>query len=188
MQAADDDLGAAFARLRQSLRSYLRRRVPDPAQAEDLLQDVFVKALASQQAGRHIDNLTGWLYAAARTAVADHYRSAGVSMEALDDEMPSAELDDMRMHQALSACLRPFVDQLAPRYREALIATDFEGETMRSVAERQGVSVSAIKSRVARARAMLKDKVLACCHVEITDATVSDYHRISSSSCGGKCT
>jgi RNA polymerase sigma-70 factor (ECF subfamily) len=188
MLVAEDDLGAAFSRLRQSLRSYLRRRVSDPAQAEDLLQDVFVKALASQQAGRRFDNLTGWLYAAARTTVADYYRSAGVSMEELDDETPNVELDDMRMHQALSSCLRPFVDQLAPRYREALIATDFEGETMRSFAEKQGVSVSAIKSRVVRARAMLKDKVLACCHVEITDATVSDYHRISSSNCGGKCT
>lgn len=73
MHRTTEDLGASFARLRQSLRSYLRRRIPDPTQAEDLLQDVFVKALASQQTGRSIENLTGWLYVATRTTLVDHY-------------------------------------------------------------------------------------------------------------------
>ena len=187
MNPTTEDLGAVFARLRQSLHSYLRRRIPDPTQAEDLLHDVFVKALASQQAGRRIENLTGWLYAAARTTLADHYRATGTPMEMLDDDMPSAEVDDLRMHQELSSCLRPFVEQLAPIYRETLIATDFQGETMRSLAEKQKVSVSAVKSRVVRARAMLKEKLLACCHVEMADALVSDFHRISSSNCDGKC-
>ena len=187
MHPTTEDLGAAFARLRQSLRSYLRRRISDPAQADDLLQDVFVKALTSQQAGRRIENLTGWLYAATRTTLADYYRTTRTTMKKLDDDMPSAVADDLRMHQELATCLRSFVKQLAPLYRDTLIATDFQGETMRSLAEAQGVSVSAIKSRAARARLMLKEKLLACCHVEISGGFVSDYKQVASSECSGKC-
>jgi DNA-directed RNA polymerase specialized sigma24 family protein len=51
-----EDLGDAFGSLQQSLRSYLRRRLHDPVQAEDLLQDIFVKGLTSERAGRRINN------------------------------------------------------------------------------------------------------------------------------------
>jgi len=183
MHPTTEDLGAAFARLRQSLLNYLLRRIPDPSQADDLLQDVFVKALASQQAGRRIDNLTGWLYAATRTTLADHYRLTGRPVEMLDDDIPSAEVDDLRMHQELSSCLQPLVEQLAPLYRDTLIATDFQGATMRSLAETQGVSTSAIKSRVARARVMLKERLLTCCQVEISGGFVSDYQQITPYEC-----
>lgn len=59
---------------------------------------------------------------------------------------------------------------------------------MRTLAEQQQVSVSAIKSRASRARVMLKEKLLECCHIEMTDGLVSDYHRISPTRCGEKCT
>jgi RNA polymerase sigma-70 factor, ECF subfamily len=186
-QKTTEDLGATFALLRQSLRSYLRRRIPNAERAEDLLQDVFVKALASERAGHRVENVTGWLYAVARTTLVDYYRASGAPMETIDENIPNFETDDMRLHQELSACLKPFVEQLAPIYRDTLIATDFQGETMRSLAEKHKVSVSAIKSRASRARTMLKEKLLACCNVEMADGVVSDYHRLSPSSCGGKC-
>lgn len=181
------DLAAAFARLRNTLRSYMRRRISDPAQAEDVLQDVFMKALAAQRAGRRVESLTGWLYAAARTTLADYYRAKGVPTEALDDHIPNAEVDDLQLHQELALCLRPFVEDIAPLYKETLLATEFHGQTMRSLAQAQGVSISAIKSRAARARAMLKAKLLACCHVEMADGLVSDYKCRAPSECSGKC-
>jgi RNA polymerase sigma-70 factor, ECF subfamily len=179
----DEDLGAAFARLKQSLRGYLRKRTHDDVLADDLLQDIFVKALSAERAGARFENLTGWLYATARNAVVDHYRAAGKPTEALDENMPSVEVDDMRLHQALSACMRPFVEQLAPLYRDTLIATDIDGHTMCALAEKERVSVSAIKSRASRARAMLKAKLLACCRIEMQDGLVSDCARISPSGC-----
>jgi RNA polymerase sigma-70 factor, ECF subfamily len=183
----DEDLGAVFARLRQSLGSYLRKRTHDAALADDLVQEVFVKALTAHQAGRRIENLTGWLYAAARTTLIDHHRAAGAPTQALDDAIPMAEADDTMLHQELALCLRPFVERLAPLYRDTLIAVEYEGRTMQSVAEAQGVSVSAIKSRASRARALLKERVLACCRVEFADGLVSDYQRVSRSPCDCKC-
>lgn len=173
--APGEDLGLAFARLRQSLRSYLLRRVSDSALAEDLLQEIFVKALVADRAGKKISNEVGWLYAVARTTVIDHYRSRREPAQPLDDNLAESEAVDLSLHSALSNCLLPFVDQLPPIYRDTLLATDIRGETMRALAEQQHVSVSAIKSRASRARGMLREKLLACCHVEMTDGLVSDY-------------
>lgn len=187
LQPSDQDLGAAFSRLQQSLRSYLRRRLSDPTQAEDLLQDVFVKALVADRAGRRIDNLTGWLSAVARTTLVDYYRTTGAPTQSLDENIPVSELDDLKLHEEISDCLKPFMARLPPIYRDTLIATDIDGATMRSLAEKQKVSMSAVKSRAARARGMLKEKLLECCDVEMTDGLVSDYHHKSAARCGGKC-
>jgi RNA polymerase sigma-70 factor (ECF subfamily) len=187
MPSPSDDLGVAFASLQHSLRSYLRRQVSDAAVAEDLLQDVFVKALAAISANRAPKNLPGWLYAAARTTVIDFYRSARPSSQALDDNLPDAQVNNELLHQELATCLRPLAQQLPPIYRDTLLATDFDGKTMQSLAGKQGLSLSAIKSRASRARAMLKEKLLDCCHVKMSSGTVVDYHRRSSSTCGGNC-
>ena len=182
------DLGAAFTALRGSLRNYLRRRVNDTALIEDLIQEVFVKASVAIGANRPPRNLTGWLYAAARTTVIDHYRSVRHdTMELNDDFADTQHINDELLHQELATCLRPLAQQLPAIYRDTLLATEFEGKTMRTLAEEQGVSLSAIKSRASRARLMLKEKLLECCHVETSCGTVTDYSRRSSSTRGRGC-
>jgi RNA polymerase sigma-70 factor, ECF subfamily len=184
-----EDLGAAFAALRTSLRNYLRRRVSDPILVEDLIQDVFVKASAAISAKRAPNNLTGWLYSAARTTVVDYYRSARPDTMELDESLPDTQhASDEVLHQELAICLRPLARQLPAIYRDTLLATDFDGKTMQTLADEQGLSLSAIKSRASRARLMLKAKLLDCCHVEMSGGLVTDYHRRSSNpSCRGGC-
>lgn len=184
-----EDLGVAFTLLRNSLRNYLRRHVSDPCAVEDLLQDIFVKALAAIDANRAPKNPAGWLYAAARTTVVDYYRSSRSGAKELDEDLPDTQhADDELLHQELAMCLRPLAQLLPALYRDALLATDFDGRTMQSLAKEQGLSVSAIKSRASRARRMLKASLLDCCHVEVADGMVIDYGRRSSEPCKGGCT
>lgn len=172
-----NDLGRAFTELRARLRHYLRKRVADPDLAEDLVQDVFVKAASTMEAEHAPRNLTAWLYAAARSSLADHYRSNRAELVTLHDDPPDTrETDEERLHQALATCLRPLVGQLPAIYRDTLLATDFDGRTMHTVAAEQGLSTSAIKSRVSRARVMLKERLLNCCHVESSAGHVTDYY------------
>ncbi|WP_237063172.1 MULTISPECIES: sigma-70 family RNA polymerase sigma factor [Microbulbifer] len=182
METAD----VASSGLRHSLSRYLRRRLPDHAPVEDLLQDLLVKALAADRDGREINNLVGWLYAAARSAVADYYRSRGENMQELKEGYPDLEQEDISLHAELSECMMSFVAQLPPLYRETILASDIEGETMPAIAARMQVSVSAIKSRASRARGMLKRRLSACCHIETTGGLVSDYHAKSESCCGSE--
>ena len=183
-----EDLGAAFATLQKSLRNYLRRQVDDPSIAEDLVQDIFVKAVTAINSNRVPSNLTGWLYAVARTTVVDYYRSRRLDVTELDENLPdSQQANDELLNQELATCLKPLVLQLPTIYRDTLLATDFDGRTMSSLAKEQGLSSSAIKSRASRARAMLREKLLECCHVELSGGIVTDYQRRPSSACGGDC-
>ena len=185
-QIPGGEIAAAFDSLQHSLRGYLRRRVDDPTVAEDLLQDVFVKALAAIGADRAPKNLPGWLYAAARTTVIDYYRAGRPSAGEISDYTPDTQdADGELLHRELATCLRPLAEQLPAIYRDTLLATDFDGRTMRAVAVEQGLSVSAIKSRASRGRIMLKEKLLDCCHVEISGGVVADYRPRSSSTCEG---
>ena len=178
-----EDLGATFARLRHTLRGHLRRQVRDAALADDLLQEVFVKALELLRSQRTLAHPTAWLYAVARSTVADHFRRLRAPHIELDDDIPDVEPDDDLLHQQLAACLRPLAEQLPAIYRDTLLAADFDGATLASLATAQGLSVSAMKSRAARARAMLREKVLACCEVEFSAGTVSDYRRRAACAC-----
>jgi RNA polymerase sigma-70 factor, ECF subfamily len=183
-----EDVGSAFATLQKSLHNYLRRQVDDPNIAEDLVQDVFVKALAAINSNRVPPNLTGWLYTVARTTLVDYYRSKRLDVTELDENLPDIQqANDELLNQELATCLKPLVLQLPALYRDTLLATDFDGRTMSSLAEEQGLSQSAIKSRTSRARAMLKEKLLECCHVELSGGIVTDYQRRSSSACEGGC-
>lgn len=155
--------------------------------AEDLLHEVFAKALRAIQADRAPANLPGWLYAVARTTVIDHYRAGKPDLEPFDESEPHIEpVDDETMHQALAACLRPMALKLPPIYRDTLVATDFDGRTMQSMAKEAGVSLSAVKSRAGRGRVMLKAKLLECCAVEFSGGLVRDYHPHSTTPCGCK--
>ena len=132
--------------------------------------------------------LGAWLYAAARTTVIDYYRAVRPSAGEIGDYTPDTQdADGELLHRELATCLRPLAAQLPAIYRDTLLATDFDGRTMRAVAVAQGLSVSAIKSRVSRARVMLKEKLLDCCHVEMFSGVVADYHPRSSSICGPDC-
>jgi RNA polymerase sigma-70 factor (ECF subfamily) len=182
-----EELAAAFVAARARLRDYLRKRLPDAAAADDALQDIFVKALASEASGHAIDNVVGWLYATARTTIADHYRAARTPMDEISEDLADAGPDELAAHQALATCLQPIVERLPPIYRDTLIATELEGKTMRAVADGEGVSVSAIKSRAARGRALLRDAVLACCEVELGDGIVSDFRRVDPCVCKPDC-
>lgn len=183
-----EDLGAVFVTLRNSLRNYLRRQVDDLSVTEDMVQDIFVKAMTTINANRAPANLTGWLYAVARITVADYYRSKRLDVTELDEDLPCPQqINDELLHRELATCLRPLATQLPAIYRDTLLATDFDGRTMSSFAQEQGLSLSAIKSRTSRARKMLKEKLLECCHVELSGGLVTDYRHRTSSACEGGC-
>lgn len=182
-QLAVTDWTAAFAGLRGRLLAHLRRQLDDVSVAEDLLQEVFVKALAAQAGGQRPLNLSAWLYGIARNSLIDYYRAKRPTEalpETLQAEVP--ELDTAV--QELAACLLPLARQLPAIYRSTLLAVDFEGRRLQEVADEQGVSLSAIKSRASRGRQLLKKGLLACCEVELSQqGAVLDYRRRGAGSC-----
>lgn len=176
------DITVSYQELRRSMLGYLRKQVTDPVVAEDLLHDVFLKALAAGEREVIPRNLPGWLYRIARNTVIDFYRAKRPT-DVLPDDLVAEDSGNDLTQQALSECLLPLIKQLPPIYRDTLLATDFEGKTLPSLAAEWHVSVSALKSRASRGRKMLKEKLLACCHVEVSGTgEILDFHTHDSAS------
>jgi RNA polymerase sigma-70 factor (ECF subfamily) len=167
------------AQLRGTLRAFIARRVPDPDTADDLAQEVLLKAYRSGATTEDVGDVAAWLYRIARNTVVDYYRSRDrqPGLGTLPENLVSdgADDDDHAVRQ-LARCLRPLVAELEPIYRDALTFTDLDGLTQTEAARRAGISVSGMKSRVQRARTQLKAAISACCAIH-TDAAgrISDY-------------
>ena len=152
---------------RDELYRFVLKRVRDEAAAEDIVQEALAKAYASRGTLKEPSRLRPWLYQIIRHAVIDHYRGRRPMEPVPDDLLPAdAGGESCQAGRELAGCLAPLLDGIPAAYREALRLADVEGVTQRDVAARLGLSLSGAKSRVQRARRMLRDLLLACCRVE----------------------
>jgi RNA polymerase sigma-70 factor (ECF subfamily) len=159
-----DAVWAAFA---DPVRQFIRRRVGDDADADDILQIVFAKIHAGLGELADSERLPAWIFRIARNAVIDHIRSRASGPVAVDLPDDVAEVrEPVSAVEELADCVRPLIDRLPEPYRHALTLTEIEGRTKRELADALGLSLSGAKSRVQRGREQLKASLLACCHVE----------------------
>ncbi len=170
------------------LRAFVGKRVP-AQDVEDVAQDVLLRVTQGVGAMRDSSRVEAWIHGIARRAVADYYRKrpAAEQSDQLEefpshDGEPSKGLGSFKgqhsTHEEVLSWLRPIAEGLPEIYREALILTDFEGQTQRAVATALGLSVSGIKSRVQRARGILADRLRRCCEIELgPDGKATDFQR-----------
>jgi len=181
-----------WADLGQRVRRFVGARVNDPHAADDIAQDVMLKVQAQLDALPPDEKLPAWVFRIARNAIIDHYRARAVRdhADAADHEPAAAsveEADQADAAAALTPCLVRMVEHLPEPYRAAMKLADFEGLSQRELAERAGVSLSGAKSRVQRARVMLRDMIQDCCTVERDGrGNVLDFERTARSAryCG----
>ncbi|MFT3780506.1 MAG: RNA polymerase sigma factor SigZ [Nibricoccus sp.] len=165
--------GAQVAQFRASVRRFIGARVKNDPLADDLTQEVFMRVLKKLSDVKDHRRVIGWVFQIARNAVIDHFRKNSGSdptrserrMEAF--AQPEAiEREEMMLRDELAAYVRTVVNELPPAYREAILLTEYEGWSQVELAKYLGLSVSAAKSRVQRARRMIKDAIEDCCHVQ----------------------
>lgn len=157
----------AWKELRSELVRFVRSRVGDGAAADDIVHDVLLRAWRELQGPEPPVHLRGWLFRATRNAIVDHYRSRRPT-EDLPEEVGSASrVVESEAERELAGCLAPLLDGLPSPYRLALSLSEVEGLPQREIARREGLSLSGAKSRVQRARGMLREALLKCCRVEI---------------------
>ena len=159
--ATVEDLWKEFS---MPLRGFLAARTRNGADTEDLLQDVFLRIHRSLPNLHHPEKLQGWVYRIARNAVVDYYRGRR-SHEELGADM-AQEADDISSAVDLTPSLRRFIAQLPLAYREPLERHVFGGMGLAEVAQDLGITLTAAKSRVQRARATLRKMLDECCRFE----------------------
>lgn len=167
--------------IHESLRRFIGRRVAGEAEAEDIVQEVFLRMHRKMGGLKDPERLLSWMYRIAHRAIIDHYRAparrrevpAGlaVDMEAGVGPLVATALNEDRDPDAyraeLAGCLRPMIDRLAKDYREAVTLVELEGLTQRAAAKRLRLSLSGMKSRVQRGRQQLKRMLDECCLIQL---------------------
>lgn len=161
------------------LRGFLSARVSNPADVDDLLQEIMIKVFTGLSTLEDPAKLQPWLYQTARRTIIDFYRKAGRVKSLHPDDLWYGE-DDPEVRQELARCVEPFIEALPEETAAVLKAVDIEGAPQKDLAEAQGVSYSTLKSRVQKGRAALRDVFEDCCSMSRdVRGNLSDYERKS---------
>lgn len=162
----DLDTHFVWERFSQQLRNFILKRVNDEMDAEDILQDVFLKIHQHIHTLRDDERLLPWLYQITRNTIIDHYRTKRVTAAPLDEELFSVSLPETFAEDEIASGLKDFIAELPDKYRQALMLTEFENVSQKDLAQRLALSNSGAKSRVQRGRILLKQSLEDCCQFE----------------------
>jgi RNA polymerase sigma factor (sigma-70 family) len=161
MVEQDRRIAAAFERERGRLAGFIRRRVPQPADVEDILQEVFFELVEAARLVKPIEHLGAWLFSVARNRITDLFRRnrrAGpavaddaddASVPALDDLLPSPDAgpEEAYARRVLLDALDDALDELPAAQREVFLAHEIEGRSFKELALESGVGVNTLLSQ-----------------------------------------
>ncbi len=162
-------LTRAWRETRGELHGWLRHRLDGDAEADDLLQEVFLRALRQGDAFCALDNPRAWLFQVARNTLTDRLRTRRPQVE-LGDELAAAESEQLAPVDQLSQCLPRVLAELSVADRLAIELCDIAGQPQQALAERLGISLSGAKSRLQRARLRLRARLVEGCQVCFDEA------------------
>lgn len=173
----------AVARLLESRRrflEFLRQRVGSAEEAEDILQNAFVRAIEKGGALRDDESAVAWFYRVLRNAVIDHYRGRAVKERALErfvHEVRAHEEPAREMRGEICGCVAGLLETIKPEYREALRKVDIEERSLAELAGEAGITANNAAVRVHRAREALRKQVRLACGVCATHGCVDCHCR-----------
>ena len=176
MAEQDEQISAVVKREQSRLRSFIRRRVPDPADAEDILQDVFYRLVEANRLLMPIDHLTGWLFQVARNRITDLFRKQqplnfsevayqgeedGDEALRFEDLLPSPDAgpEAQLLRNTLLDAFAVAVAELPEDQRSVFIAHEVEGRSFKELALETGVSLNTLLSRKRYAVLHLRERL-----------------------------
>jgi RNA polymerase sigma-70 factor (ECF subfamily) len=166
---------------RVRLKNFIARKINNPADAEDVLQNVFFKIQRNIHRLENEEKLYPWIYQLTRNAIIDYYRESKnhlTDSDAVLNEIAAEMSGKKDAEEEVLQWLVPMIGELPDIYREALLLSDIEGMTQKELSEKLFISLSGAKSRVQRGREHLKKALLDCCQLEFDRAgQIVDYEQ-----------
>ncbi len=174
----DQRISEVVKREQSRLRNFIRRRVPDPLDTEDILQDVFYRLVEANRLLMPIEHVTGWLFRVARNRITDLFRKQepenfsdmAVAHEGADQDgdrmqfedllpSPDAGPEALYARNVLLDELQLALDALPEEQRDVFVAHEFEGRSFKQIADETGVSVNTLLSRKRYAVLHLRERL-----------------------------
>jgi RNA polymerase sigma factor (sigma-70 family) len=170
----DERISEVIKREQSRLRNFIRRRLSNPRDAEDILQDVFYELVEANRLLMPIEHVTGWLFRVARNRITDLFRKkrpesfSDTAVADEDDELlqledllpsPDAGPEALYARNVLLDELELAIDELAEEQREVFVAHELEGRSFKEMAAETGVSVNTLLSRKRYAVLHLRERL-----------------------------
>ena len=148
---------------KDKLHGYVMKRFKDEELAKETTQEVLLKIHKSCCSDKEIKNVNSWLFQIAHNTVIDQLRKQN---KIVHESVEPTETDDSSIWQELEECVESLINVLPEKYAIPLKMSDIDGVKQADIATTLGIGLSAAKSRIQRARTMLKEEILRCCTIE----------------------
>lgn len=178
------DITKIWQQFGDNIKAFILKRIDNKNEADDILQEVFIKIHTKIDTLKDENKLHAWIYQIARNTINDHYRKIKPDSKIDDRFIEEETLEENESMIKIAEGLHKFMDELPPNYCDAICKTEFEGLSQVEYAKEMGLSNSGAKSRVQRGRQMIKDMLMKCCHFQFDKyGTIIDYHPIKCCCC-----
>ena len=163
-----------WAEYEDALKKYVFKYTRNEQLTEDIVQESLLKIHKSCCSDREVRNVRAWLFQIARNSMIDAIRRSKKQPAMALQEPVDNESD---IYQELSVYIEPLINFLPEKYAVPLHMADIQGLKQRAIADQLGLSLTAVKSRVHRARKLLRDEIHSCFHIqECATAGIADFN------------
>ena len=142
-----------FEEFSHKLILFFNKRVQQPEDAKDLVQEVFLKIVKHNGKEPAIKNIGGWVFTVANNTLIDYYRKNKIKYFEIEEGLDQAETDaDKKLEEQLIDCLKLFLQQLDPETKAIMEWVEFNKGSQKELADRLGMPYPTLRSRVQRGR------------------------------------
>ena len=157
------DVPALWQEHKKELRNFILKRVKEEDLTNDILQDVLMKVYNFCISKSGVRNIRSWLYQIAQNTITDHYRKQSKTTNL--DNLTEIEYEDQNIaFSEATNYILPMIEFLPKEYAVPLKFADLDNIKQADIAKKLNLSLSATKSRIQRARQLLKAEFITCCH------------------------
>ncbi|EGV42967.1 sigma-70 family RNA polymerase sigma factor [Bizionia argentinensis JUB59] len=151
----------------EAIKHFILSKVKEPAVADDLLQETFIKVHTKKDTLKNDDKLKPWLFTVARYTVMDYFREQNII-----NQLPETDVieDNIKHEHTEYDCLRVIIKSLPQKYRDPLFLADIQGLKQSDIAVKLNLPLPTVKSQIQRARKLITQGFMDCCDLTLNDS------------------
>lgn len=160
------DASALWSDYKNEMLFYILKKIKDKEIANDLSHEVLMKIYNSCCSNTEIRNVRSWMFQIAHNTTIDYLKKENKFTDEITDVI---EKDENNSYQEVEELIKPLIKLLPEKYAVPLLLADIEELKQAEVSKKINLSLTATKSRIQRARKLLKEKIIECCNLELDE-------------------
>jgi len=183
------EVAEIYTHFHQSLLAFIKSKIRSTEDAQDILQNVFIKISSNVKNLSDEEKLKSWIFTITRNSVIDYYRTNATKRNVeFVTEIEESIVDeaDFDSTKGLDQCVHLMIKLLPEEYRDIIVDAEINGMRQKDLAEKYGMAYPSMRSRVQRGRERLKQLFYNCCHIE-TDSLGNIMEARGKTDCEGPC-